>query len=44
MFSAKNQGLIMQAVMKDKIASEAKRKQDSGDETKELIDLVSSDD
>jgi hypothetical protein len=34
----------MQAVMKDKIASEEKRKQETGDETKELIDLVSSDD
>ncbi len=44
MFSAKDQGLIMQAIMKDKIASEAKRKKETGDETKELIDLVSSDD
>ena len=44
MFSAKDQGLIMQAVMKDKIATEAKEREETRDDTKDLIDLVSSDD
>ena len=44
MFSAKDQGIIMQAVMKDKIATEAKKREETRDDTKDLIDLVSSDD
>lgn len=44
MFSAKDQGLIMQAVMKDKIATEAKKREETRDDTKDLIDMVSSDD
>ena len=40
MFSAKDQGLIMQAVMKDKIAQAAKEKKKEGEETKELEALL----
>ena len=44
MFSAKDQGLIMQAVMKDKIATEAKKREETRDGTKDLIEMVSNDD
>ena len=44
MFSAKDQGLILQAVMKDKIATEAKKREETRDDTKDLLELVSSDD
>ncbi len=44
MFSAKDQGLIMQAVMKDKIATEAKKREETRDDSKDLIDMVSGKD
>ena len=44
MFSAKDQGLIMQAVMKDRIATEAKKKAETQENTKDLLDIFSSDD
>ena len=37
MFSAKDQGLIMQAVMKDKIATAARNKLDEGKDASNLI-------
>lgn len=43
MFSAKDQGLIMQAVMKDKMAQEAKRKSEEHEEVDKLMDMVKED-
>ncbi len=40
MFSAKDQGLIMQAVMKDKIANAAKDKLDEGKDVSNLIEDI----
>ncbi len=40
MFSSKDQGLIMQAVMKDKMAQAAKDKLEKGDEAEKLMEMV----
>lgn len=40
MFSAKDQGLIMAAVMKDKMAQAAKHKSEEGEEVDTLMDMV----
>ncbi|WP_408071965.1 hypothetical protein [Butyrivibrio sp. JL13D10] len=41
MFSAKDQGIIMQAVMKDKMAQAAKQKQEEGEETDKFLKTIS---